>query len=186
MAMITDQIANSFITLLETKTYNNITIRMICDGVPTSRNTFYYYFDNKEQLVEWICCRDFMKHCFPFFNISADNVSTQSFFSYILKNKRFYFVIYEIEGGNLLRNCLNRAYDKAAEKENIGEFAHLANSNKKKIDIRVYRSYGNSGIAAVVIFWIGDGMKIPISDMAADLKVMLTNSLEEARDNYLF
>lgn len=184
--MILDQIADSFIRLLKSKPCTKITVQMICDGTPTSRNTFYYNIESKEKLVEWICCRDFMKYCFPYFKLKTEDIGCKSFFSYIQEKRDFYTSIYQADGGQLLQHCLVAAYSQSSSKENIREYAHLIPNNQHKVDVRIYRAYSHYGIAAIVLFWIGQGMKIPIEDMARDLAIMLTKSLEEVRDNFLY
>ncbi len=186
MADTPDHIADSFISLLQTNTYDNITIQMICNSTPTSRNTFYYYYDSKEKLVEWICCRDFMKYCFPYFKIQADNISVKSFFLYIKENRNFYKAVYRSDNGRLLRHCLEQAYSRGVTKESIREYGCIEAGPYHKVDFRIFCRYSNCGIAAVVLFWIENDMKMPIEEVAKDLAIMLTNSLEFVRDHHLF
>ncbi|MDR1575323.1 MAG: TetR/AcrR family transcriptional regulator [Treponema sp.] len=184
--MKTDAIADSFIRLLKTNPYPKISVQMICDNAQISRNAFYYHFDNKEMLVQWICERDFMKQCFPYFKIKKGNISAESFFSYFLENKEFYNTIYSIDSGQLLRRCLEKAYLVGLTDENISKYAHPVYGNRRKVHPKIFRCYGCAGIAAVVLFWIRHEMKIPIKEIAEDLALMLTESLRDVRDNHLF
>jgi hypothetical protein len=181
-----DTIADGFIWLLKTNPYEKITIRQICDRAHISRNTFYYYFDNKESLVEWICCRDFMKFVPPYFYIRKENIITKSFFSYILENKEFYNAIYSTDDGHLLRRCLEKSYASAPALEKNREKILPPYNKRKKIHPKIFRRYSCTGIAAVVLFWIGHGMKMPIEDIARDLRVLISLPLEDIWDNQLF
>jgi len=184
MTSLQDQIANCFINLLQIHSYEKITVQMICKETPLSRSTFYYHFENKEKLVEWICLCDFMKYCFPFFKINVDNINSKSFFIYIKDKHKFYQAIYRYDEGILLQRCLAKAYNQASTDENIFEYANPKCNNPLRVDPRIYRAYSDTGIAAIVVFWLSGGMKIPIEKIARDLTVMLTNSLEVVRDQY--
>jgi len=177
-------IATTFCNLLLDYPYDKITIKSICDQTPVNRSSFYYHFESKEKLVEWICLQDFMKYCLPYFSIHTDNISTKSFFNYIKRKKAFYLPVAKVKDGQLLQNCLAVSYAKAALF--VNEYGNLTKNELRKIDSRVYHRYSAAGIASVVLFWIQQEMAIPIEDIAYDLRVMLTNSLENVRDNYLY
>ncbi len=179
-------IASTLIELLKKYPYQKITVKMICENTPVCPNGFYYYFKNKEEIVKWICLTDFQKYCLPYFSISADNISAKSFFECILKNKLFYQRIYEYDKGNLLHTCLMYAYSSASTLESVKEYGHPREGTHKRINRDVYLSYSNSGIASVIILWISQDMMPSLEMVARDLRIMLTHSLEEIRDNYLY
>lgn len=47
-------LAAAFKALLETENYESVTIGSIADKAGISRNTFYYHFKDKSELVNWI------------------------------------------------------------------------------------------------------------------------------------
>lgn len=181
-----EQIADSLISLLKDNPYIKISIKMICDKAPVSRNTFYYHFDGKDKLLQWICERDFMKYAFPYFKIKTDNISTKSLFLYILEHREFYTSIYEVDDGQLLAECLSHAYSLSLIEENVKEYATPRPSQSHKMNPEICNLYANAGTAAVLRFWIGNGMAIPVEKIAYDLMIMLTKSLENVRDYNLF
>lgn len=181
-----EKIAAALIRLLESKSYNKISIKDICDETHISRNAFYYHFNSKETLIQWIISQQFLKYSFPFFKIKADNVAAKSFFNYILERKNFYDRIYHIRNGQFLFDCLSHAYSIALEEEYVKEYANVKKKDRERIDPRICMRYSNAGTAAVVVFWIGDGMRIPVERIAKDLCLMLTKSLEDVRDLHLY
>ena len=181
-----DRIAQTFVELLKTRPYSKISIKNICESTPTSRNAFYYYFESKEALVKWIAIQHFLKYCFPFIKIRENNLSTKAFFNYILDYKSFYSAIYQYDGGELLRKCLMAAYNVSLDPEHVKEYAKNVVKDKNRIDSRVCLRYSNAGTAEVILFWISDGMRIPVEIIARDLMLMLTKSLEDVRDYYLY
>ena len=52
--ILKEKIADALIKLLETKTLDKITIKEIVEICNTSRQTFYYYFKDIYDIVEWI------------------------------------------------------------------------------------------------------------------------------------
>jgi len=158
---------------------------MICIETPISRNSFYYYFENKEKLVEWICRYDFLKYCFPYFNITEANISSKSFFTYIKDNRSFYEAIYAYDSGMTLHKCLANVYSCAAEKDNLIEYSHPVQNKLPRVNKEIYHAYCDNGIAAIVVLWIKGGMNKSIDIFARDLSIMLKNSLEDVRDKYL-
>ncbi|MDL2218682.1 TetR/AcrR family transcriptional regulator, partial [Christensenellaceae bacterium OttesenSCG-928-M15] len=99
MPMKLDAIASAFIDLLKTCPYAKITIQMICDHTPASRNSFYYHFKSKEALAEWICFHDYMKYCYPYYQIETGNIRSASLFNYIKKYADFYIAMYRADEG---------------------------------------------------------------------------------------
>lgn len=180
-----EKIAGAYIELLKKNPYSKISIKNICEATPTSRNAFYYYFESKEALVKWIVIQHFMKYSFPYFKILDNNISTKSFFNYIYEYKEFYMGIYNADQGELLRKCLIAAYKVALEPENVKKYSKTVVKDKNKIDERICNCYSNAGTAEVIVFWIADGMRIPIEKIARDLSLMLTKSMEDVRDYYL-
>ncbi len=179
-------IAATLIRLLELKSFDKITIRDICDGAHISRNAFYYHFNNKKALTQWIIIQQFLKYSFPYFSIKTENIATKSFFNYILDRKTFYDKIYQIDEGRFLSECLSHAYSIVLKEEYVEQYANPGVRKKDRINPRICKLYANTGTAAVVAFWIGDGMRIPVECIAKDLNLMLTKSLEDIRDQNLY
>jgi len=178
-----DDIRRALVALLNEYPYGKINIKMICDMVPTSRQTFYYYFDSKDHLTEWMIERDFMEHAFPLFSYHLGETGCQAFFTYISNNEQFYRRINQYNNGEFLKKCLVHVYDKSTDLSST--FARPVTNNQKLVNQNVYRLYANNGIASVVVYWISDGMKIEIKDIARDLYLMIEKPLSFVRDNYL-
>ena len=181
-----ENIADSFTELLKTHPYSKITIQMICDNTPISRNAFYYHYRNKEDLVEQICYRDYVKNAIPYFTIAADNIRHKVFFQYIIKKKDFYNALYAADGGKTLYRCLAYAFYEGMAQEYSKDYAPPVHSNKRKIDSKLFRHYNSAGIAAVILFWIETGMKTPIEDIAKDMTIIFTKSPEEIITNHMY
>lgn len=178
-----EDIANTMEKLLKQQPYSKISINKICADVPVSRRTFYNHFNNKDHLVEWMVEKDYMEHAFPLFSYHLGEKGCQAFFGYIKEKAFFYQRILEYDDGSLLSKCLEIAYAKSTDLS--AAFSKPGFKHRKKINPMVYRCYASHGIAAVVVYWIEDGMKIPVEDIARDLFLMLEEPLGYVRDHYL-
>lgn len=184
--MSCEKIAGSFCKLLETYPYSKITIQMICEQTPISKNSFYYHFSGKKALAEWICIRDYKKYSIPYFGIKADNVRHKSILSYIKKKRKFYEALYAADDGLLLYRCLLNTYIEGQSHENLSEYIPSRNSSPKKVHNEVFSLFISAGIAEVVVKWIRDGMKVPVEELASDLTVLFTRSPEEIITDHLY
>lgn len=179
-------IADAMIHLVETVEYKKISIQRICETAHISRNAFYYHFENKEAVIQWIVDQQFVKYSLPFFKIHADNTSTKSFFGYILERKTFYRNVFLIDDGHLLFDCFRHAYAIALEEKHIKEYGYTKKKERQRINPEVCKCYANAGTAAVTVQWIREDMTTPVDQIAEDLRLMLTKSLEDVRDLHMY
>lgn len=178
-----DRIAETLRNLMDVQNYSKISVKNICENVPISRTAFYHYFDNKEDVVAYFVKQDFLHNCFPIFKFHLKETGTKTFFSYLKVHKSFYVKLYHVNGGELLFKSLKNAYHAAFER--IQEFTKNSLRKQSPINPEVFYQYASSGIAAVVIYWIKDGMKIPEEVIAKELYLMMEEPLGIVRDCYL-
>lgn len=127
--------------------------------------------------------KDFMENAFPLFSYHLGVSGCQSFFAYIKRNKTFYQRIFEYDEGTFLTKCLVNAYNKAID---LVEFYSIpARKNENKVNPMIYRLYSSYGIASVVVYWIKNGMKDDVEDIAKDLYLMMEKPLSYVRDHCL-
>lgn len=186
MDEVKERIANTFVQLLETISYSKITVKLICEATPISRNGFYYHFEGKEDLVKWIVIQHFLKYSLPYFKFREDHIGAKSFFSYIYERKEFYNAIYKADNGELLRKCLIEAYRIGMEPNYVVEYSRVVKKDSFRVNTRICAAYVNSAIVGVILYWIEDGMRIPIKELAKNMDLLLTKSMEDIRDYHLY
>lgn len=179
-------IADVMVKLTEKQSYNSITVSKICQMAPVSRNTFYYYFENKDSLAQWIVSQHYQKYCYPIFRVYDKETAAQAFFTYVEKFREFYTALYRADQGQLLMRLLYTAYGYALESENVREYSKPLHNTGQGADPEICRRYTNSGTAAVVTDWVGSGMKESCRYMGKNLCLLLTTSFENIRDYYLY
>lgn len=183
---VKEKIAESFVQLLKNTPYVKLTVKKICEATPISRNGFYYHFEGKEDVVKWIVIQHFLKYALPYFKFRKDYIGARAFFYYIYEKKDFYYAIFKVSNGELLRKSLIEAYRIGMSPNYITEYSRVVTKDKFRIDERTCAAYINSAIVGVILFWIEDGMKIPIKIIARDMDLLLTKSMEDIRDYHLY
>lgn len=93
-------LAESFHTLLLTHEFDKITIKMITDEAGVIRPTFYYYFQDKYDLLSWILYKNVFIRVKELNSLDMDYESVKSIFISIEKDKKFYQRAFEVTGQN--------------------------------------------------------------------------------------
>lgn len=177
-----DKIAATLLGLTESFSYQSITVTVLCEAVPISRQTFYHYFHSKDEVAEWFIIKDFTENALPLFRHHLKERGAAVFFTYIKDHPVFYRRLYEYRDGLFLERCLRAAYDYAANQSKL--FSRKVEPKSDRINPEVYRCYAASGIASVVLYWIRENMEIPIESVARDLYLMMEMPLGDVRDYY--
>lgn len=175
-------IAQTMISLLESKDYADITVSMICAHVPVSRTAFYRYFRDKDDVLFYYVAKEFEEKCLPVFRFHLQEKGTLCFFSYISENRALYTKLYHLDEGVLLFRALKYAYRRGFERR--AEYSNPVNQKYLSFNPEVFYEYSTSGIAAVVIKWIGNDLRPSQEQMARDLYIMLSEPLSVVRDYY--
>jgi len=162
-------IADSFITLMSKYDYYKITVNMIVDHACISRGTFYNYFENKEELLDWILVRDIEDFVLPCVEKGFNRQALLMLFSCLKTKKSFYERAVNIRSDfyispMLVKGCLYLSSDMSST------FYNKCQTDTPTI------IYG-AGLAAVINFWIKDGMRIPESQMAEDIYTITLSPL---------
>lgn len=96
--------------LMREKKLSKISIADICGECGMNRNSFYYHFRDKYDLVNWIFYTEFMQH------IQIENYEDaipllQDICSYLYSEKEFYRAALKIEGQNSFREYFTEVMD---------------------------------------------------------------------------
>ena len=103
-------IAKGVKQLLKTMEFNDISVGIIASHCHISRNTFYYHFKDKYDVINWI----FYSEITPIIGMdySVDNwaESLLALCKYMQENKEFYIKVLHIQGQNSFSECLMEFY----------------------------------------------------------------------------
>lgn len=164
-------IADGFKSIMEKKPFEKITISDITSSCGLNRQTFYYHFQDKYELLNWI----FYNEAITVFTdgLDFDNWSEQllKMLIVIKNNSKFYTNALNTEYGNEFRNYLfsisSKLFNEVIDKIRNG---YIEDSDKKFIsDFFAY------GIAGSIIKWVTTGMKETPESIALHMKNLVND-----------
>ena len=147
-------IAYSFKSLLKEKPFNKITINDIANNCDINRQTFYYHFQDIQDLTEWICIREVDK----ILNDKKDFKNWQdkflSIFKIIEEEKIFVINIYHSVSIEILRRNLYRLVYPIIYDE-IRSISPQLNED----DVKFITDFCKYAFVSIVLDWIEKQMK---------------------------
>lgn len=148
-------LASALKELMTKKKLKNITIQEICQVSNLNRRTFYYYFLDKQDLVNWIYKDEIIKSLSTVDPKKHWSEGTLVVLNGLKENKTFYLNALTTEGQNCFAECLFE--------ETLKNFHTLINNlhNEKHFDSETYdfvtKFYAYS-FTYMTIDWIKAGM----------------------------
>lgn len=154
-----NNIENAFLSLLQEKKLNEITIKDICYYAQCSRNTFYLHYGYKEALFNSIvhkCITGITDSFSPIIN-SPDELSEavidtyiEKFLKGILKQRTVICIISKSDMGSALINQLSsELYIKLKESSSI-----LSKASADSDGYQLFCKYTAHGFVAFSIYWL--------------------------------
>lgn len=144
--------------------FAKITVIDIMKQADLRRQTFYYHFQDKYELIEWIYISETHENISDFLDYEKWDIILDRFFLYFHRERKFYrnaFSDYEINGfsqslfENLQALYLKMLSDKSTD-------YNLLTDSRKSFTAE-FLSHGTVGM---LIKWIEDGCEIPPKEMA--------------------
>ena len=150
-------IASSFKHLMESKPFNKFSITDITDGCGLNRQSFYYHFQDKYDLINWIFEHEILTPVVNDFTIEKWEEKLLEILYKLEANKKFYtnaikhanteFRAYILDVMNYQYSCIIKEMQKNANKTLSSEDEEF---------ISAFFAYGTAGVFSD---WIMDGMK---------------------------
>lgn len=99
-------LADSFHDLMLKREFGKITIRQITDAAGVIRPTFYYHFQDKYDLLEYILCRDVIDQIRAYQQQGLMREALRHGFQTIEKDREFYRRAFQVTGQNSFEDML--------------------------------------------------------------------------------
>ena len=109
-------IAKGVKKLLETVSFGGISVGEICKQCQISRNTFYYHFKDKFDVIHWIFYTEITPILEESFSINHWEEGLLALCHYMQENRKFYVNILRFHGQNSFIECLMEFYENLAKK----------------------------------------------------------------------
>ncbi len=159
-------LADSFKELVLKKPAEKITIKEITDRAGVIRVTFYNHFQDKYELLEWICREEIVNPTKVLFNNNMQKEAVVFIFTAIMKNKDFYSHVSRLQGQNSFSEIIQKLFSEMVEEyihDNVRDGMGLRKYSW--LDDKWIADYYSQNLTFVIMSWIGNGMKVSPEDM---------------------
>lgn len=99
-------LGESFKELVTKKGFDKLTIKMITDAAGVIRPTFYNYFQDKYEVMEWLLWEDVFKEVTELMEQDLGMESLQLLFRKFSEDKDYYEKVFEVTGQNSFEEML--------------------------------------------------------------------------------
>ena len=152
------KMADALKELMQTTSFEKITVSDIADLSKIHRQTFYYHFQDRYELLDWMLYSELLA---PFLdNLSFDNVYDKlgNMFSTIKRDKKFYQNALRINSDELTRYVSRIATEQFTENvKSIFEKTGIESRGYEN-DVLIAEFFGY-GFTGVIMSWAARGMK---------------------------
>ena len=173
---------DSFLELLKTKNFSQITVQDLCDRAMVRRSTFYRHYSDKYDLLNQVLANFFNSlHESHLDNLLVKEPKT--YFENIVR-ETLYFLI---ENRDTIQSVFTMAYYdeitrivynqlyKGVERQVNFDIRHGIRFN---IDLEVYMEFMAGGILRIIYAWLKEGQKRSVEDLTREV-VKIINGIRE-------
>lgn len=160
--------------LMQTAPLSKVSIGDICAHCNISRNTFYYHFKDKYDLVSWIFSTETMAHMTNFSDYEHWADGLLSLCRYLQENRKFYMHALDSEGQNSFSSYLTSFYKNLMVHctEQVAEGTSLT---EKEIDF-IARFYTHA-LVGLLLDWTKEGMKTDPAPGIERIRLLVSGQL---------
>jgi len=151
------RIADSMFNLLNNHSFDKLTVQMILDDSKVSRSTFYRYFNDKYELMNW-CYQSYVDTLL----LMDGRTRLRLIYQFLDDNHRYFEKATKVHGKN---SFLDFLYYYTY---NLYESIYLKNTNTSTLsdENRVMLEYTCAGAVHILGNWLKNGRKESVSEMA--------------------
>lgn len=167
-------LGQALIILSQKKNFSKITISDITQVSGFNRQTFYYHFRDKYELLIWIYEQDAFRVVDQQLNFDNWHIYMQRLLEVILQNKDFYInTIHtdEVYFGDFVFRFTETFFCRAINLLDVEGKLH-------ELDKQFYSQFFSFGIRGVLINWIKKNMKEDPARLAMNLKRLAKDSIQ--------
>lgn len=152
-----EALANSLRVLLCNRPLIKISVKDITEYCQMSRNSFYYHFEDKYELVNWIFYLDMSENGISFDNPAELAESFINMCKCLYHNREFYLSCFEYMGQNSLYETV---YDLYYElwKANLNMRYNVLEINLTEEELNLMARMDAHALVGMIADWMRDGM----------------------------
>lgn len=175
-------LAQSLKELGATKILDKITVADITDHCGVNRQTFYYHFNDKYELLSWIYNQDLFIPLTQDLTFENWVEKLIGLFKYMKQQKAFFMNTIK-SSNNFFAEYSNKIFAELFVKA-IAELDLYQHLDDKEQDI--YARFFAYGLTGVIVDWALKGMKENEDDLAVLLQKMTLQTEELGREIYMY
>ena len=169
-------LAQSFKELVLEKPVEKITIKEITDRAGVIRVTFYNHFQDKYELLEWICREELVNPVRLLLWNGMEKEALIFIFSGILNNKEFYGHVARLDGQNSFESIMLTCVMEIVL-DYIKEHGVKWKEKYPWMTLEWVAKYYSQNMTFVLFSWINSGMQVPPADMVEMYNYLVRHSI---------
>lgn len=152
-------LAKGFKELLCEYPLEKISVKDITEQSGMNRNSFYYHFQDKYELMNWIFDSEIADHAIIFNDSSKFLIeSFKNICSILYNNREFYLACFKYEGQNSLYESLNKLYYEQWKEKLRKRYMNLeVDIDEEELDLMA--KLNTRAIVGTLKDWINSGMQ---------------------------
>ena len=138
--------------------FHKISVKDIAEYCGLSRNSFYYHFADKYELVNWIFYSDMIKNVNTFQEPARLTESFVNVCKFLCKEREFYLSCFQYTGQNSLYETLYKLYFELW-KMNLDMRYMMSNIKLSEDELEVMASFNSHALVGIISEWVKNGMR---------------------------
>ena len=174
-------IAAALKELCREKSFDKISIADITSTCGLNRQTFYYHFEDKYELLDWIVYKELMEPLIDGFSFDNMYDHFMRLFTTMVDEKKFYLNAFKIDVNDLSRYINRLAYEQFMVVIDCLEKNSGIKSNYN--ENMMFAEFLGYGFVGIVFGWAQRGMKDSPEEMTRRLERIINNLIQLASEN---
>lgn len=171
-------IIEGFKELLQDMPLTKCSVKTITDYCKISRSTFYYHFQDKYDLVNWIFYTEMRNNANAFDNPRKLADSYVNLCKYLYVNRKFYMACFQYMGQNSLFEYLYEFYYELW-KNNFSIIYSEAGVRLEEDELSWRAKMGSYALVGVIAGWVKEGMRENYMDHFEQIRKILEEDMLE-------
>ncbi|MCD8124009.1 MAG: TetR/AcrR family transcriptional regulator C-terminal domain-containing protein [Lachnospiraceae bacterium] len=170
-------LAQSFHDLMLHREFEKITIKNITDEAGVIRPTFYYHFQDKYDVLEYILRRDIIEKAEEMSKMGMEREAIKFVFSALERDREFYRRAFQVTGQNSFEEMFQH-YAYEMWKEKLESAKLIQNTKNQLLNEHNVAMYYALGITASVKMWLENGKgEVSADELCEAYEFLLTHSI---------
>ncbi|PXW88299.1 TetR family transcriptional regulator [Streptohalobacillus salinus] len=173
-------IAHAFKTLMQKEAFVKISVSDIMKMADMRRQTFYYHFQDKFELLEWIYQTETKENISDFLDYERWDTILNQVFVYFYRHQKYYKNALAITEQNGFREYLYINLKALFSKALTDLYQSSVNLTEKKKE--TIASFFSHGLVGIITDWIEAGCVEPPEELADYVYTYLINKMCEKKE----